>query len=266
VTQPVVPEELAELWEELRPAVLTQVAAVRAAVAALHEAPLPDAAREQARSDAHQLAGSLGSFGFDAAGRMARTLELRFKEGPASEEAPRLDALVRELGEQLESLPAQQPLAPREAATPVSSDEREAGAPAGADPHERAASPAHVDVALVEDDEVLAELALHALGARGWSVRWIADGAEALRQLGGAAPALTAGVVLLDWDLPSLSGLDVLRGLAADDLLERQPVVMLTGHVAPEQERVARELGACEHVAKPYTVARLVETVRARLG
>ncbi|MDW5595584.1 response regulator [Conexibacter stalactiti] len=247
MTESVVPEELAELWEELRPAVLVQVAAVRAAVAALHAGPLPAEAREQARTDAHQLAGSLGSFGFDAAGRAARTLELRFKAGPASEEAPELDALVRELAEQLDPLPTPQPAAPREPAT-----------------HE-APGPSRVDVALVEDDEVLAALALHALGARGWTTRWIADGERALRELGGARPALRPRLLLVDWELPSRNGPELLRALASDGSLTDVAIVMTTGHGGEEAVAEARALGAA-HLAKPYTVARLVETVRARLA
>lgn len=243
------PEELAELWEELRPAVLTQVAAVRVAVAALHAGPLPAEALEQARTDAHQLAGSLGSFGFDAAGRAARALELRLKAGPASEEAPELDALVRELAEQLDPLPTPQPLAAREPATP------EAAPP----------SPAHVDVALVEDDEVLAALALHALASRGWTTRWIADGERALRELGGARPTLRPRLLLVDWDLPSRNGPELLRALAGDGSLTDVAIVMTTGHVGDEAVAEARALGAA-HLAKPYTVARLVETVRARLA
>ncbi|HST39888.1 MAG TPA: Hpt domain-containing protein, partial [Conexibacter sp.] len=187
MTEPVVPEELAELWEELRPAVLVQVAALGAAIAALHGGPLPAEAREQARTEAHQLAGSLGSFGFDAAGRAARTLELRLQAAPAPEEAPALDALVRELPQQLDPLPTPQPQAAREPATP------EAVAP----------DPSRVDVALVEDDEVLAALALHALGSRGWTTRWIADGEQALSDLGGARPAVRARLLLVDWELPS---------------------------------------------------------------
>lgn len=248
------PEELVELWEELRPAVLVQVAALGAAIAALHGGPLPAEAREQARTDAHQLAGSLGSFGFDAAGRAARTLELRLQAGPAAEEAPALDALVRELTEQLDPLPTPQPQAAREPATP------EAETPEAVAP-----DPSRVDVALVEDDEVLAALALHALGSRGWTTRWIADGERALGELGGARPAVRARLLLVDWELPSRSGPELLRALADDGALTGVAVVMTTGHGGEEAVAEARALGAA-HLAKPYTVARLVETVRARLA
>jgi hypothetical protein len=56
----------------------------------------------------------------------------------------------------------------------------------------------HVDVALVEDDEALAEILQHALHTAGLSVRWLDDGAEARALLGGARFPLTARLVILD--------------------------------------------------------------------
>lgn len=113
---------------------------------------------------------------------------------------------------------------------------------------------------------MLAQLALHALGMRGYSTVWIADGAEALRRLGGEQPELRAGLVLLDWDLPGRDGLEVLRELAAQDLLASTRVVMVTGHVADGAVSAALTLGAHEHVAKPYTIRTLTLLVSAQLG
>lgn len=241
-----VPEELAELWAELRPELLRQVATLRELVTACAEHALDDAGREQARSLAHQLAGSLGSFGFDAAGAAARALELRFKQGVTPASGPLLLALAGELETRLGAAPPAPPSAPREpavAAVATVAGQEEA-----------------VDVALVEDDELLGELARSALTARGWSVRWIADGDEAVRLLAGARPPLRARLVLLDWELPSRNGIDVLRALPAD-----LPVVMLTGHCEPDEIEQTRALGVRDHVAKPYSVAALAATVRAQL-
>jgi diguanylate cyclase (GGDEF)-like protein len=123
-----------------------------------------------------------------------------------------------------------------------------------------------VDVALVEDDEVLAELLLHALQTRGYRTRWIEDGDEAARLLAGPRPALRAELVLLDWDLPGRDGLTVLRGLAADGGLVHAKVVMLTFRASEREILATLEIGAVDHVAKPFSVPVLMQRVRRLLG
>jgi CheY-like chemotaxis protein len=123
-----------------------------------------------------------------------------------------------------------------------------------------------VDVALVEDDEVLAELLLHALQTRGYRTRWIDDGDEAARLLAGPRPALRAELVLLDWDLPGRDGLTVLRGLAADGGLVHAKVVMLTFRASEREILSTLEIGAVDHVAKPFSVPVLMQRVRRLLG
>jgi diguanylate cyclase (GGDEF)-like protein len=134
--------------------------------------------------------------------------------------------------------------------------------------HTPAAAPEidHVDVALVEDDDVLAPLLLHALQTRGYRVRRIADGDEAARLLGGPRPALKAELVLLDWDLPGRDGLTVLRGLAEDGGLVGTQVMMLTFRASEREVLSSLELGAVDHVAKPFSVPVLMQRVRRLLG
>ena len=124
----------------------------------------------------------------------------------------------------------------------------------------------HADVALVEDDDVLAPLLLHALRTRGYRTRWIADGDEAARMLGGPRPALRADLVLLDWDLPGRDGLTVLRGLAEDGGLIATKVVMLTFRASEREILSTLEMGAVDHVAKPFSVPVLMQRVRRLLG
>jgi DNA-binding response OmpR family regulator/HPt (histidine-containing phosphotransfer) domain-containing protein len=124
----------------------------------------------------------------------------------------------------------------------------------------------HVDIAVVEDDEVLARLIIHALETRGYSVRWIADGAAASEELGGARPRVRADLVLLDWDLPSRDGLTVLRLLAADGVLERTRVIMLTLRASERESLASLELGATDHIAKPFSVPLLMQRIRRVLA
>ena len=148
-------------------------------------------------------------------------------------------------------------------------DARRVARDAGGDRLEIAAGDAdrdQVDVALVEDDEVLAELLLHALQTRGYRTRWIGDGDEAARLLAGPRPALRAELVLLDWDLPGRDGLTVLRGLAADGGLVHAKVVMLTFRASEREILSTLEIGAVDHVAKPFSVPVLMQRVRRLLG
>lgn len=132
----------------------------------------------------------------------------------------------------------------------------------GAGDGETRVEAARVDVVLVEDDEALAALLLQTLAARDYSTRWIADGAEAARQLAGEDPMLVGRVILLDIGLPGLDGLTVLRRLAESGVTGRSRVVMLTARAAEPEVLRSLELGAFDHVPKPFSVAELLHRVR----
>jgi len=117
-----------------------------------------------------------------------------------------------------------------------------------------------VDVLLVDDDEALGTLVVHALSGRGFSVRWLRDGAEAVELLDD--PGFRARVVLLDVALPGLDGLSVLRHLAHAGRLGPTRVVMLTVRANEGEVLEALDLGAFDHVAKPFSLSVLMHRVR----
>jgi DNA-binding response OmpR family regulator len=119
-----------------------------------------------------------------------------------------------------------------------------------------------VDVALVEDDAVLASLLLHALETRGYRAEWYQDGEAAARALAGPASRVQAQVVLLDVGLPSLDGFDVLRRLVDGGVTQQTRVIMLTAHAAEHEVLTALELGAFDHVAKPFSTPVLLQRMR----
>jgi diguanylate cyclase (GGDEF)-like protein len=128
--------------------------------------------------------------------------------------------------------------------------------------------PAMVDVAIVEDDEQLAELVAHALTTRGYRCRWLSDGVEAMEALVGTdttRPSLKPKVVLLDVNLPGMSGMAVLRQLGEINALSRTRVVMLTARTAEADVIEALAMGAVDHVAKPFSVPVLIERLRRHL-
>jgi DNA-binding response OmpR family regulator len=115
-------------------------------------------------------------------------------------------------------------------------------------------------VLLVDDDVALGTLVVHALSGRGFSVRWLRDGAEAVELLDD--PGFRARAVLLDVALPGLDGLSVLRHLAEGGRLGTTRVVMLTVRANEGEVLEALDLGAFDHVAKPFSLSVLMHRVR----
>ena len=122
-----------------------------------------------------------------------------------------------------------------------------------------------LDVVYVEDEDSVADVLKLALDTLGVTSRRVADGAAAVATLAGSDPKLRARVVLLDWDLPGLDGLSVLRQLAADGVLQSTRVIMLTARAGEDETVRALELGAFDFVAKPFSVPVLVERLRVAL-
>jgi DNA-binding response OmpR family regulator len=123
-----------------------------------------------------------------------------------------------------------------------------------------------LDVLIVESDDGLAKLLMNALETRGYVARWIPDGRSAIASLIGEPPSLQPRLVLLDIDLPDMGGLGVLRRIHGEGKLESLDVVMLTGRSAELEMIKALELGASDHIAKPFSVPELVEKVRQAIG
>ena len=122
-----------------------------------------------------------------------------------------------------------------------------------------------VDIAVVEDDPMLAGLLVHSLEARGYSVRWIDDGEEAARTLTGADAVVSPRLVLLDVDLPGLDGVALLRRLMERGGATGPRVIMLTVRSTEPEVLRSLELGAFDHVAKPVSVPVLMQKVRRAL-
>jgi PleD family two-component response regulator len=119
-----------------------------------------------------------------------------------------------------------------------------------------------VDVVVVDDDDVLASVLVDAICNHGWSVERLADGEDALARLTGPSADLRARAILLDVDLPGIDGLAVLRELARSNVVPQSRVIMLAAQ-SDEQEVVESfQLGAFDHVAKPFSASVLLERIR----
>src|SRR3954468_2879237 len=122
-----------------------------------------------------------------------------------------------------------------------------------------------VDVAVIDDDTALVSLLQHAMESRSLSVATFADGETAVAALTGSSPEIRARLILLDVDLPALNGLEVLRRLKASEVTRVSNVVILTARTGERDILSALELGAADHIPKPFSVPVLMHKVRAVL-
>ena len=114
---------------------------------------------------------------------------------------------------------------------------------------------------LVEDDKALAELLLWHFERQGFAVRRTADGEEALL----LAEEETPDVVVLDWMIEGVSGLEVCRRLRRRPATAGVPIVMLTAR-GEEADRIrGLETGADDYVTKPFSPRELIARVNAVL-
>jgi two-component system phosphate regulon response regulator PhoB len=116
-------------------------------------------------------------------------------------------------------------------------------------------------ILIVEDEEPLTLLLRYNLEAEGYAVETVARGDEAELRLRETVPDL----VLLDWMLPGLSGIELCRRLRQRADTQRLPVIMLTAR-GEESERVrGLATGADDYIVKPFSVPELIARVRALL-
>jgi two-component system phosphate regulon response regulator PhoB len=116
-------------------------------------------------------------------------------------------------------------------------------------------------IMIVEDEEPLTLLLRYNLEAEGYAVDTAARGDEAEVKLKEAAPDL----IVLDWMLPGMSGIELCRRLRARAETERLPIIMLTAR-GEESERIrGLATGADDYIVKPFSVPELLARIRALL-
>lgn len=116
-------------------------------------------------------------------------------------------------------------------------------------------------VLLVEDEPAQREVLSYNLAAEGFRVTTAVDGDEALLFAGEEVPDL----ILLDWMLPNLSGIEVCRRLKMRPDTRAVPIIMLSARTEEVDRVRGLETGADDYIVKPYSVAELIARVRAAL-
>ena len=116
-----------------------------------------------------------------------------------------------------------------------------------------------INVLVVDDEAVLAEMVSMALRYEGWNIATAGDGAAALESARSQRP----DVVVLDVMLPDMSGLDVLRKLREQN--PQLPVLLLTAKDAVEDRIAGLTAGGDDYVTKPFSLEEVVLRLRALL-
>lgn len=114
---------------------------------------------------------------------------------------------------------------------------------------------------VVDDEEPILELVRYNLEAEGFRVLTCGDGREALL----LAEEENPDIIILDWMLPSLSGLEVCRRIRRDRDLAHLPVIMLTARADGADRVRGLDVGADDYVPKPFAPSELLARVRAVL-
>ena len=116
-------------------------------------------------------------------------------------------------------------------------------------------------VLLVEDEQAISSVVRYNLESEGFRVLEASDGDEALAMVRDERPDL----VVLDWMLPSISGLEVCRSIRRTKDFKQLPIIMLTARAEEEDRIRGLDSGADDYVTKPFSPSELVARVRALL-
>ncbi len=117
-------------------------------------------------------------------------------------------------------------------------------------------------VLIVEDNELNMKLFRDLLEAHGYQTTGTSNGVEALELVRKIRPDL----ILMDIQLPQVSGLEVTRWIKDDPELRKIPVVAVTAFAMKGDEERIREGGCEAYLSKPISVGKFIETVRRFIG
>lgn len=116
-------------------------------------------------------------------------------------------------------------------------------------------------VLVVEDDPAQREILIYNLKSEGYLVCEAADGDEALLQVAESVP----DIILLDWMLPNVSGIEICRRLKTRPETKSIPIIMISARSEEVDLVRGLETGADDYVSKPYSVNELMARVGSQL-
>lgn len=116
-------------------------------------------------------------------------------------------------------------------------------------------------VMVVEDDENLSLLLSYNLEKEGYEVAAVSNGLKAVSEIERLMPS----VILLDWMLPEVSGIDICKIIRSKPDIKNIPVIMLTARGQEEDKVKGLSAGADDYVTKPFSVRELMARVKTNI-
>jgi len=117
-------------------------------------------------------------------------------------------------------------------------------------------------ILVVEDNELNLKLFCDLLRAHGYETEPVRDGREAVERARGFEPDL----IVMDIQMPHITGLELIEQLKADEDLKPIPIMAVTAYAAKGDEERIRDAGAEGYVSKPISVIRFVDAVSTLLA
>lgn len=116
-------------------------------------------------------------------------------------------------------------------------------------------------ILVVDDEKSIRDMLRFSLERAGYAVQEAADASEAQLRLGDGQPDL----IVLDWMMPGMNGLELARRLKRDDFTRGIPIIMLTARGEEDEKISGLEIGADDYVTKPFSPRELLARIRAVL-
>jgi len=116
-------------------------------------------------------------------------------------------------------------------------------------------------ILLVEDEDAIREMIAGALGRAGFDIIEAADATQAEALLAEQQPA----IILLDWMLPGISGIEIARRIRRREATRNIPIIMLTARCDETDRLAGFDAGVDDYVGKPFSVRELVARVKVVL-
>ena len=118
-----------------------------------------------------------------------------------------------------------------------------------------------IKILVVEDEEALQQLLDYNLSREGFDVTVVGDGGKVMDTIAEDEP----DIVLLDWMLPNVSGIELCRQICNNTATRHIPVIMLTARGEEEDRVRGLDKGADDYITKPFSISELVARIKAVL-
>ena len=118
------------------------------------------------------------------------------------------------------------------------------------------------NILVVEDEDAIREMLVMVLEQATFNVIAVASAEQAQHSLADNTPP---DLILLDWMLPGISGVDLANRLKKDDLYKELPIILLTARGEEEDKVRGLEIGADDYVTKPFSPKELIARIKAVL-